>query len=100
MVFGAITPTSKSKLIFIDGTVNAAKYQVNAAKYQEILAETRIKSFIRRHPHPAPLFIEDGAPGHRAASTKQWHATNGINLLPDWPGNSPDLNPIEICGAK
>ena len=88
MVFGAITPTSKSKLIFIDG-------KVNAAKYQEILAEARIKSFIRRHPHPAPLFMEDGAPGHRAASTKQWHATNGINLLPDWPGNSPDLNPIE-----
>ena len=53
------------------------------------------KMALKNHSHRSPLFMEDGAPGHRAASTKTWHAKNGINLLPDWPGNSPDLNPIE-----
>ena len=39
--------------------------------------------------------MEDGAPAHRAVSTKRWHAENGVKLLEKWPGNSPDLNPIE-----
>ena len=39
--------------------------------------------------------MEDGAPGHRAKSTKEWHQRHGIQLFPGWSGNSPDLNPIE-----
>ena len=34
-------------------------------------------------------------PAHRAASTKQWHERHGVKLFGGWPGNSPDLNPIE-----
>ena len=41
--------------------------------------------------------MEDGAPCHRAIVTKNWHAARGIKLLEGWPGNSPDLNPIENC---
>ena len=41
------------------------------------------------------VWMEDGAPGHRAASTKKWHQDRGHTLLTDWPGNSPDLNPIK-----
>ena len=40
-------------------------------------------------------FMEDKAPGHRAKSTKDWHQACGIKLFAGWPGNSPDLNPIE-----
>ena len=93
MIFGAISPTSKSRLVFIDG-------RVNAAKYQQILREGRISSFISNHPHPSPIWMEDGAPGHRAASTKKWHQDRGHTLLIDWPGNSPDLNPIENCWSE
>ena len=32
---------------------------------------------------------------HRAKVVQKWHEDNGNRLLPDWPGNSPDLNPIE-----
>ena len=39
--------------------------------------------------------MEDGAPGHRAKTTQKWHADHGIELFQGWPGNSPDLNPIE-----
>ena len=40
-------------------------------------------------------FMEDGAPAHRAATTKRWHSDHGVELFQGWPGNSPDLNPIE-----
>ena len=88
MIFGAISWWNKSKLVFVKGNVNATKYQAN-------LREAKIPSFIARHGDPSTLWIEDKAPGHRAKSTQQWHAKHGIKLLPDWPGNSPDLNPIE-----
>ena len=43
------------------------------------------------------LFMEDGAPAHTATATQTWCT----NIFPrfwkkgKWPGNSPDLNPIE-----
>ena len=32
---------------------------------------------------------------HTAATTRKWHKEHGVKLLTGWPGNSPDLNPIE-----
>ena len=40
------------------------------------------------------IFQQDSAPCHIARIVKQWLAEPGVQLL-DWPGNSPDLNPIE-----
>ena len=93
MVWGAITPTAKSKLVFIDGNVDADKYI-------EILKEANLKRFISRHPDPEPLVMEDGAGAHRAKKTQEWHRKNGINVLPNWPGFSPDMNPIENCWSQ
>ena len=44
--------------------------------------------------------MEDGAPAHRAKSTKDWHRQHGTTLLQGWPGNSPDLNPIENAWSE
>jgi len=38
--------------------------------------------------------MQDGAPCRTAKSVKQYLSSKKIKLLP-WPGNSPDLNPIE-----
>ena len=38
--------------------------------------------------------MHDSAPCHKARVVTQFLETNQINVLP-WPGNSPDLNPIE-----
>ena len=87
MVFGATTPMRKSKLIFVKGTVDVARYQ-------DILKKANIVDFLRRRRGTFAL-MEDGAPAHRAITTKQWHQQHGVKPFPGWPGNSPDLNPIE-----
>lgn len=40
------------------------------------------------------IFQQDSAPCHTAKRSMQWFRDNNIQVL-DWPGNSPDLNPIE-----
>lgn len=40
------------------------------------------------------LFMQYGAPCHTARSVKSFLKEQNIPLL-DWPGNSPDMNPIE-----
>jgi transposase len=42
-----------------------------------------------------PTFLLDNAPAHVSKSTKKFYADNGIQVLQNWPANSPDLNPIE-----
>ena len=88
MCWGAITPDNTTSLIWIDSNCNTAKYI-------ETLGKAKFANFYRKHPHPRPLFMEDGAPCHRAHLTRDWHTKRGIRLLEDWPGQSPDLNPIE-----
>ena len=49
--------------------------------------------FIQFHG-PNVTFMYDNARAHSAAITRQFLATNNVNVL-DWRVNSPDLNPIE-----
>ena len=43
------------------------------------------------------MLVQDGAPAHSAKSTQNWCKRNLPNFIekPDWPANSPDLNPVE-----
>ena len=38
--------------------------------------------------------MQDGAPCHTSRHSMGWLRKEGVQVLP-WPGNSPDLNPIE-----
>ena len=40
------------------------------------------------------IFQQDGAPCHKSKQMMDWFAEQDVTLL-DWPGQSPDLNPIE-----
>ena len=40
------------------------------------------------------IFMEDGAPPHKAKYTKNWQQDHQITTMA-WPAQSPDLNPIE-----
>ena len=43
------------------------------------------------------IFMQDGAPAHTAKLTQAWCSEHLPSYWAkvDWPGNSPDLNPIE-----
>ena len=38
---------------------------------------------------------QDNAPAHKSAETSTWFLENGVDVLDNWPPNSPDLNIIE-----
>ena len=40
-------------------------------------------------------FQDDNAPVHTAKGVTNWIGEKKIKILPDWPSQSPDLNPIE-----
>jgi transposase len=88
MVWAAIGKGFKSKLIFIDGNLNADGYQ-------KMLTENGILEDMRDHFGEAPgYFQQDGAPAHRAKKTMTF-LQKEVNTIPDWPPNSPDLSVIE-----
>jgi transposase len=41
------------------------------------------------------MFMQDGASAHIAAATT-WFLRSRCLVLPGWPPNSPDINPIEM----
>lgn len=44
------------------------------------------------------IFMHDGAPCHKGKTVTKFLKDNGVRVLP-WPGNSPDMNPIENLWA-
>ena len=48
-----------------------------------------------KHNGKGYLFQQDNAPIHTAKDVKEWIVAKKIKTLPDWPSQSPDLNPIE-----
>lgn len=43
------------------------------------------------------MYMQDGASCHTSVSTATFLRSHKVNVLPDWPPNSPDLNPVEHC---
>lgn len=90
MLWGCISGRGVGRLHFIDGTVNADVYI-------GILKTKLIPSI--RDGYGAEqncTFQDDSAPCHRARKVNDFLASARVVRLP-WPGNSPDLNPIENC---
>lgn len=89
MVWGAITSRGRCGLhIFEKGQT------VNAKQYVEVI-NSKVK--VHMNITKTTLFQQDSAPCHTAAITKKWFEKNGVQLLLNWPSNSPDLNVIENC---
>jgi transposase len=86
MVWGCFSMKGRGSLYFLPSNVT-----INAQKYIEIL-ESKLQTCMTIHE--TQVFQQDGAPAHTARIVKNWINDRGIELL-DWPGNSPDLNPIE-----
>ena len=81
------------------GRIYLCEKMVNAEEYLKIL-DTRLIPSIKDQIETFNLnpedviFQDDSAPCHRAKRVKTFLNLKKIKVL-DWPGNSPDLNPIE-----
>jgi len=70
--------------------------RMNKNNYLELLCDHLPNSFEKCR---AEFFMQDGAPCHTALDVKQWLRDCQVEFFDDWPGNSPDLNPIENIWA-
>ncbi len=87
MIWAAMSSAGVGPLCFLKSTVNAAIYQ-------EILEHFMLPSADKLYGDADFIFQQDLAPAHTAKGTKSWFNDHGV-AVPDWPANSPDLNPIE-----
>lgn len=92
MIWDCMSGKGLGTLQFIDGIVNAKKYQ-------SILETSLLPSIQKLHPENNIIFQQDGASCHTAKTTKKWFADRNINVM-TWTSSSPDLNIIETLWHK
>ena len=86
MIWGGMSQNGTAGLFFLPtGTT------MNGQRYLDLLKN---KLELHMAVHNCTVFMQDGAPCHRAKIVTQFLKSKKIRIL-DWPGNSPDLNPIE-----
>jgi hypothetical protein len=90
MAWGAV-----GRLQIMEGNVNARKY-VDTVLERNLLQSAED---IFKVQHPEFVFQQDGAPCHTAKLCKDWFQEHDISVM-DWPGYSPNLNPIENLWSR
>ena len=86
MVWGCFSAKGRGGLHFLEKgkTMNSARYIMT------------LEEHLLTHMHVlgTSIFMQDNAPCHTSRKTKKWFVDAELEVL-EWPGNSPDLNPIE-----
>jgi hypothetical protein len=72
------------------------KDTMNSERYMAMLED---KLFFWMKLHRATHFLQDGAPCHTSKRVMKYLKENNVSVL-DWPGNSPDLNPVVYYEEK
>ena len=91
MIWGSISSQGRGGLFFLPKGKT-----MNASTYLDLLKE---KLSTHMTIHSTGILMHDGAPCHRAKVVSQWLDSEDITVL-EWPGNSPDCNPIENAWNK
>ena len=87
MIWGSFSMSGRGNLWFLP-----ANTTMNASNYLQLLKDNLQPMMGVRE---TTIFMHDGAPCHQAKTVKNWLESENIEVLGPWPGNSPDLNPIE-----
>jgi transposase len=88
MVWSCISSKGTGRLYIVQGTMKQDQYKT-------VLQTRLIPQLKEWFPNGERVtFMQDGALCHTAKSIKAFLANENIPLL-EWPGNSPDMNPIE-----
>lgn len=86
MIWGAMSVVGTAGLYFLEKNCT-----MNGERYLNLLKD---KLNLHMGVHGTSIFMHDGAPCHRSKIVSEFLKRNNITVL-EWPGNSPDLNPIE-----
>lgn len=88
MIWSVISGKGTGRLYVVQGTMRQDQYK-------EVLQRRLLPQLRDWFPNGESfVFMQDGAPCHTARSVKAFLQQENVPLLP-WPGNSPDMNPIE-----
>lgn len=100
-----VAGTSKRKTKY-NNKIGAQAKNITAAEYTDVVKSTFLRDGVRIFSGQGVsswVLQQDGDPTHRAAyatvSEFNTRRASSINILGDWPPNSPDLNPIENLWA-
>ena len=88
MVWGCFSGKGLGPLVRVDG-------KINHQDYIRILDENLLPLIQSDFNGKGYAFQDDNAPVHTAKGVTNWIGEKKIKILPDWPSQSPDLNPIE-----
>lgn len=77
------------------GELHWVKGKIDTSHYLRILNQNLFKSIKNLHPDGRYVFQQDNAPVHVSKKAKIWFNRKKLDVMIDWPPQSPDMNPIE-----
>ena len=92
MMWGSFCAGGVGDIVFLE-----KGQTMNGKCYRDKVLSKKLPASMKKND--CTHFLQDGAPCHTCGLVKTWFQNHPEIQLMDWPGNSPDLNPIENCWA-